>query len=178
MTRSLKWYERFQLELNVRWQLVPSRDLYPLRSEIGVYRAVRTGVRSDPPRDLGNFHSMPHLAFDLGFSRVFTADVVERWREAFPPMRPITVDDLLLGGDPDLAYRVYRAAGADGLAFERAPNRRRPRVERWLEYFATSGRSMPTHDGADDAYLVLVEADPPAYVLSRFPAFVVDDAVA
>lgn len=93
----------------------------------------------------------------LGFSRLFCAEVVRLWRTQDPD-RSFTVDDLLY--DPRYAYYVIRAAGADSLSYERSAGRRRARVLKWMEYFATSRRPLPTHDGRDDAYLIQDTDDP------------------
>lgn len=88
----------------------------------------------------------PHLA-QLGFSRLFTADVVDilRNQEA-----SFTATDLLT--NPSWRLKVIRAAGADSLRYERSEARRHARVVKWLNYFATTARALPTHDGRDDAY--------------------------
>lgn len=121
--------------------------------------------------------SQPHLSFKLGFSRYFTAELVALWRHHVVPIdRPVTADDLLDPATPTLWYAAVRAAGAEGRTYDRTPRRRRARVEKLLSHFADAQRPLPTHDGADDAYLVrttVLDAETqdhdavPAYVLVR-----------
>ena len=93
--------------------------------------------------------SYPHLGFHMGFSRLFTADVVDLLRQQ---PNSFTVEDLL--SNPAVALTVIRAAGADSLKYERSAARRHARVVKWLNYFATTGRPLPTHDGRDDAVFI------------------------
>jgi hypothetical protein len=94
----------------------------------------------------------------LGFSRYFTAVVVEGWREKFPDNHPIIVEDLLEPADPVLRYNTIRAAGAAISKYEQHTYRLTARVEKWLAYFADTRRALPTHDGRDNAYLVRTPA--------------------
>ena len=91
----------------------------------------------------------PHLA-TLGFSRLFTAHLVARWHQRWQD-RPITLTTIL-EQDQDFVYLFQRAAGSEPLW--RHSGRQARQQRRYLDYWAQTGRPLPTHDGNDDYVIV------------------------
>jgi hypothetical protein len=84
----------------------------------------------------------------LGFSKLFTCDLVDAWARVFGD-RSVTIDELL--GDGATSYLILRAAGVTAPMFGRSRQEVR-RVSCWLIHF--SNNPLPTHDGFDDAVLI------------------------
>ena len=86
----------------------------------------------------------------LGFSKLFTCDLVEAWARVFGD-RFVTMDELL--GDGATSYLILRAAGVTAPMFGRSRQEVR-RVSCWLIHFSKANNPLPTHDGFDDAVLI------------------------